>query len=397
MAKEDELPGFGNFSIEHTMEMGSQELLEGLMSPDTATATPDSIQKIEEPKKETPKKPVAKTTTTEETTKAPDKTVAEMLVEEEEEEEEGVIAADPKKETPTAEDSPFKSLSKDLFELGVFSKDEEEGDVEISTPEEFLERFNHEKKKGAIDLVNQFIGQFGEDYQQAFEAIYSKGVHPKEYFETFGKIENFAEMDLTQEANQLSVVREVLKDQGFDAEDITSEVERLKNSGDLESVAAKHHKVLVKKESAKLAQLEKDSETRLQQQRQYKQQYVNNVNTVLESKLKAKEFDGIPLNPKLATELQDFLITEKYKTPSGETLTEFDKAVLDLKRPENHERKVKIGLLLKILEKDPTLSTIQNLGVTKKSNTLFSEVTRQKDKGSVKSEKPADQPVSWFK
>jgi hypothetical protein len=116
---------------------------------------------------------------------------------------------------------------------------------------------------------------------------------------------------------------------------------------------------------------------------------------VLQNKLKTKDFDGIPINPKLAGELQDFLITERYKTPSGETLTEFDRAILDLKRPENHEKKVKLGLLLKILEVDPTLSTIQKAGITKKTDTMFSEVIRQTSKGAVKSDKK-EQPKSWF-
>lgn len=121
---------------------------------------------------------------------------------------------------------------------------------------------------------------------------------------------------------------------------------------------------------------------------------MNNVQNVLQAKLKTKEFDGIPINPKLAGDLQDFLITEKYQTPSGEKLTEFDKQILELKRPENHEMKVKVGLLLKILETDPTLSTIQKRAVSKKSDELFSEVARQTSKSgkSLNSSKP----TSWF-
>lgn len=244
-------------------------------------------------------------------------------------------------------------------------------------------------------MVDNFIGQFGEDYQKAFDAIFVKGVDPKDYFGAFNQIQSFAEMDLTQEANQVAVIKQALTDQGFDPEDVTTEVERLKNYGDLESVATKHHKVLIKKEAVKLQQLEQQKEAQLQQQAQYKQQYVQNVNSVLQDKLKAKEFDGIPLNPKLAGELQDFLVTDKYKTNSGETLTDFDKTILELKRPENHEKKVKVALLLKILEKDPTLSTIQKTGITKKSNELFGEVARQASKTSIKSSKPA-KPTSWF-
>ena len=421
MAENLDSPSFGNFSIENTMEMGlgNQELLSDLFSPETSTANPDDLQDIK--KDEIPSNDVKKTAATkaanvpapteEEGTEKKDasEAIQDFLLggdsddESTEEDTEAPAAKTTSKEQTTSEDdeegaveeSRFTALSKDLFKLGVFSKEDDEEDAPINTPEEFLERFQAEKKKGAIEVVNNFIGQFGEDYQAAFDAIFVKGVNPKEYFGTYEAIQNFAEMDLAQETNQIAVLKQALTDQGFEPEDVTTEIERLKNYGDLETVATKHHKVLIKKESAKLQQLEQQRSAELQQQQAVKQQYYQNVQSVLTDKLKAKEFDGIPLNPKLAGELQDFLLTDKYKTNSGETLTDFDKTILELKRPENHEKKVKLGLLLKILEKDPTLSTIQKNGLTKKSNELFGEVARQASKSSVKSSKPASS-TSWF-
>jgi hypothetical protein len=412
----------GNFSIQDTMEMGmgNQELLSDLFAPETSTTNPDDIQDIKDepapapkPAKKTPAPAAAASEENDEEDKE-DKTksLQDFLLggdDEEDEDEDDSPAPAPKAKAPadTEEDddedsdggepaSPFTSLSKDLFKLGVFTQDEDEEDVAISTPEEFLERFQAEKKKGAIEVVNNFIGQFGEDYQQAFDAIFVKGVDPKEYFGTYNNIKSFADMDLADEANQVAVIKQALADQGFDPEDVTTEVERLKNYGDLETVATRHHKVLVKKEAAKLQQMEQDNEKRLQQQAAVRQQYVQNVQSVLQEKLKAKEFDGIPLNPKLAGELQDFLLVDKYKTASGETLTDFDKTILELKRPENHATKVKLGLLLKILEKDPTLSTIQKTGITKKSNELFGEVARQVSKSSTKTGNKPKPTTSWF-
>jgi hypothetical protein len=192
-------------------------------------------------------------------------------------------------------------------------------------------------------------------------------------------------------------VRQALLDQGFDNEDIDTEIERFKNYGDLESVATKHHKVLVKKEAVKLQQMEVKAEQELQQKAQIRNQYIKNVQDILNDKIKSKEFDGIPINPTLAGELQDFLLVDKWKTPTGETLTDFDRAILDMKRPENHVMKVKLGLIMKMLEKDPTLSTIQKTGVTKKSNELFGEVARQvtkvKSTGATGSK---SNPNSWF-
>lgn len=398
----------GAFSIENTMEMGGvgdTELIKGLFGAETSTASPDDVTEIKEeaPAKEAaPKKDAAP--------KEEEKSdsIQEFLMKgdpEDEEEESPKPKAAPKEEVVATDDeeesqeqgTQFSALAKDLMKLGVFTSDEEEEETPVNTAEEFLERFQVEKKKGAIDIVNQFIGQFGQDYQDAFDAIFVKGVDPKEYFGTYNNIQSFSEMDLSQESNQVAVLKQALTDQGFEAEDIDTEIERLRNYGDLETVATKHHKVLVKKEAQKLQQMEEQRELQLRQQAAIKQQYVNNVSTVLQEKLKAKEFDGIPINPKLAGELQDFLLTDKYKLPSGELLTEFDRTILDLKRPENHEMKVKVALLLKVLEKDPTLSTIQKTGITKKSNELFGEVARQASKSSAKSSnKSSANPNSWF-
>lgn len=416
MADNQEFPSIGNFSIENTMEMGmgNAELLQDLMSPETAAAAPDDVTEITNEPAPAPapeKKAKAPAKAAEESSE--DKKPAEeekvsiqdfLYGDDEEEEEEDDAPAKPAKAAATDDSeeseeeeqtSQFTALSRDLFKLGVFSKDEDEEDEPINTPEEFLERFNKEKKKGAVELVENFIGQFGEDYQNAFQAIFVNGVDPKDYFSTYNTIQNFSEMDLSQEGNQVAVIKQALADQGFDPEDIETEVERLKNYGDLETVATKHHKVLVKKEATKLAQLEQQKAQELQKQQAVKTQYINNVQSVLQDKLKAKEFDGIPLNPKLANELQDFLLVDKYQTSSGEKLTEFDRQILELKRPENHALKVKVGLLLKILETDPTLSTIQKRGISKKSDELFSEVARQTSKSSVKTSKTS-KPTSWF-
>ena len=431
MAENLETPSFGNFSIQDTMEMGlgSQELMNDLMAPETAAANPDNLEKIvkdaEPPKAPEPAAPKGKEISTpageadaqetlknflldatdteedtdnqEDVTTAPKKAAAPKAPKASElkKEEEAAPADEDSEEGEGEQVSQFTALSKDLFKLGVFSKDEDEEDIAIDTPEAFLERFQTEKKKGAIEMVNNFIGQFGEDYQQAFDAIFVKGVNPKEYFGTYNNVVSFSEMDLSQEDNQVRVIKQALADQGFEPEDVNTEVERLKNYGDLESVATKHHKVLVKKEAQKLAQMEQKAEQELQQKQAIKGQYVNNVQQILQEKLKTKEFDGIPINPKLAGELQDFLLVDKYKTASGETLTDFDRTILELKRPENHATKVKVALLLKILEKDPTLSTIQRTGVTKKSNELFGEVARQVTKAkSVTSPQPKTN--SWF-
>lgn len=412
MATEDINQGFGDFGIKDTMEMGlgNAELLRDLYSPETSTATPEDITPIIKETNDPPVPDPAKLPLKgKEVTPPKDgeepvvkNTINDFLGNNEEEED----PIDPPAPSPKntvendnddnpEESNQFTALSRDLFKLGVFNKEDEEEDVTINTPEDFLERFNHEKKKGAIDMVNQFIGQFGEDYQNAFDAIFVKGVDPREYFTAYNEAVNYAEMDLTIEANQEAVMRKSLTEQGFEKDDVDTEIERLKNYGDLEQVATRNHKVLVKKEAIRMQEMEQKAQHELAQKAQIKNQYVTNVQSVIQEKLKTKEFDGIPLTPKLAAELQDFLLVDKYKTNSGELLSDFDKAILDLKKPENHANKVKIALLLKVLETDPTLSTIQRKGVTTKTDALFTEVARQVQKTPASKATNA-KPNSWF-
>ena len=416
----DNLETMGNFSIQDTMEMGmgNQELLNDLFSPETASSNPEDVTPIineadapaapakpEVPKGKDIVPPKSVDGKTDEEKLEGQSMISDFLSDNPDDEEEEApvskVAKSATVDNNDADEEPettqFTALANDLYKLGVFTSEDDDEQEPVTTAEEFLERFNSEKKKGASEIVQNFIGQFGEDYQEAFDAIFVKGVDPKEYFNTYNNVVGFAEMDLSIEDNQVRIMKQALTNQGFDPEDVETEVERLKNYGDLESVAAKHHKVLVKKEASKLQELEAKSEAELQQKAQVRNQYISNVQSILNDKVKAKEFDGIPINPKLATELQDFLLVDKWKTPSGETLTDFDRAILDMKRPENHAMKVKVGLILKMLEKDPTLSAIQRTGVTKKSNELFGEVARQVTKAkSTGTGSSSLNTKSWF-
>lgn len=418
-------PDKGAFGIEDTIEMnsGSAELISDLLGSEGMGQNPDDIKPIIEdanPPEPGQKKPAKAQAADKDELKGAD-FIDQFLQDgdEEDEEEEELVSSKKTTKAPTSSKAPendeadsegddagegntsvFQSFSKDLFRLGVFNLSEDDGEEEpvIDSPEKFLERFNMEKRRGAIEIVDNFIGQFGEDYQHAFDAIFVKGVNPKDYFATYNNILNFSDMDMKNESNQERVMRTALAEQGFEGEDIDTEIERLKSYGDLETVATRHHKVLVKKEATKMKQLEENAQRELQQKAALKNQYIQNVTSILQDKVKAKEFDGIPISPKIANELQDFLLVDKYKTPSGETLTDFDRAILELKRPENHPMKVKVALLLKLLEKDPTLSTIQKTGVTKQSTQLFGEVARQVSgkKTTNRSQSATQDSKRWF-
>ncbi len=413
-----------NFGIQSTDMggFGDTNLLNDLVAPETSTANPDDITSVETTTEETSQAPIQTTageTIPEEVAKNPTALTDFLLGDEEEEEEiqttvetttvqtteAPATTTDETTEAPetttTTEDEgsiQFDALATELATLGVFNLQEGEENFEsIQDGETFLARFQQEKERGAQQILSEFLSQHGQEHYDAFDAIFVKGLNPKEYYTATAEIQKFADMDLTVERNQESVIRQTLLKQGFESDDVETEIERLKNYGDLEEVSKRHHKVLVKDEKDQLKAKTEQASQEAQRKTAIKQQYQQNVTNILNDKIKAKAFDGIPVTPKIAQELQDFLLVDKWKTETGETLTDFDRHILELKRPENHEQKVKLGLLLKLLESDPTLSTIQKTGASKQASQLFKDVARQKTKAKRTTDSKPKPAPSWFR
>ena len=171
MADNNEMSIDTSFSIQDTIELGagSQELLNGLLEPETQTAKPEDITPITTTVEDNP---ITKQTEVVDENKSTN-TLASFLTGSKEEED--TTTTEQTTQTPInneegEETSQFELLSNDLLKLGVFTQ--EEGEEIPKTPEQFLEKFSAEKKKGAQEIVENFIGQFGEDYQNAFEAIF---------------------------------------------------------------------------------------------------------------------------------------------------------------------------------------------------------------------------------
>lgn len=291
----------------------------------------------------------------------------------------------------TEELTPFESLSRDLIKLGVF-EDNEEDDIP-QTDQEFLQRFNLEAQKRAQYALESHLSRFGEDRRQLFDAIFNKNVDPASYLESFVKVEKFSDMDMTKEANQEKVVRASMKNQGFDDEDVDSEVERLKEYGDLQKVSEKYHKAVVKQELKKLEEQAAISQQKLFLEEQRNIEYVNSVTNILNEKLKQKGFDGLSVTPAVAQKTRDFLVNKTWKLPSGELITDFDKFILDLQKPENFPVKIKLSLLA--LSGFDFNKISKNIS-SKENSELFDSLTRQQKKTAVKKEKPKEDLFSDF-
>jgi hypothetical protein len=174
-------------------------------------------------------------------------------------------------------------------------------------------------------------------------------------------------------------MRAYYKELKWDDERINSKIQKLKDYGDLEEEAKSYHEVLLNKEKETAAQIE---QKKIDEQKQEKDRDIataKSLQRIITEKLKTQEIDGVPLTQKDAEEVFAYLTNKPYKLASGEKLTEFDKDILELNRPENHELKIKLGLLLR---KKLDLTSVKKTTISKKSDALFTLSTKnakQKD------------------
>ncbi len=379
-----------DLGITETLTTGSKELFDFLISD------PKDVKPIEEKAPETPTE-TPKATTVEAPKTDPEaekkQALEQFLTGEDEDENKEVVEDKTQKIEDDTEDNKFQIIANELLEAGIFTKDDEDEEVEITTGEELLERFQIEKRKEAIEIVDNFISKYGDEYREMFDAVFVKGVKPQEYLKAYTTIQEFEELDMTSEDNQKRVYREYFKSQGFSSEQIEKRLQRVIDSMDLEEEAKTFHEKLVEKEKATKQELEQREEQKRQLQAQADLQYHENLKKILTDKVREKEFDGIPVNPKTAQEAYDYLYKKTWRTPSGEELTNFEKFLMDLKRPENHELRVKIGLLAM---GNFDLSKVKATQDSKEKKKIFEGLDKTQLKKKIQVQTQNNQSKSFF-
>jgi len=378
-----ESPTSLNFGIEDTESLDSSDLDSFLSDADPEDVNPIPTQTKEEPT--TPDKKDSPTSTPPKQNKpekkeekqpdnAPEKELElDDFLDDVTDQEDSKDPEGKKKDTKPEEDQDlFQKYSDALLEMGIFSLDENEETITITNPQEFKERWEYEREKDAYNMLDKYIGRFGEKHKNFIVSVLN-GVDPEKYFSAYTNVENFANLDISKEDDQKVIYREALKRQGLSSEKIEKKLQRAIELGELEDDAKDFHEILLEQEQEALTNIKKEKEAELERKENEKKFYNDGIRTIVINKLKEKEFDGIPVNEKVANSVYDFLTTEKYQLPDGELLTELDKWFLELKRPANYAKRVKLALLA---QNDLNLEGIKKTAITKETNELFGNLKK---------------------
>lgn len=398
-------PSF-DLGVEESAAFGNMQAASDFLSgTDEVTGDAGEIEKIEEKKeekKQTPKPPVKAAEKEEEEEEKPSveeegkKSLESLLGEDENEEEEEKKVE--KKETKEEEEeetpsNTYGAFSKELYDLGVLTTEDDEEPVLAEKPEDLLALFQEEKKKGATKWLEGYLARFGDDRRELFDAIFVNGVNPETYLPVYNQVQSLAEIDLEVEENQETVVRSYYSRLNWAKEKIDAKVEKLKTYSDLEDEAKTVHPQMLEQDKQTLADIEEAEVEKQQKVLAADQDYKNRLQAALAEKVKTKDFDGIPLDDKTAARAFDFMYTKKWKLPSGELLTDFDKFVLESKNGDNINARIKVSLLAL---NNFDLSKVEKKALTTKSTALFGSLaTKEKTKNNTIKKQTAGTPAPW--
>lgn len=290
-----------------------------------------------------------------------------------------------KKEEDDEEKTQFEILSESLYKAGVFQPEvDEDGEETIhvaKTPQEFKKLFEVQMEVGTYQKINTFLSRFGEDRQQLFDAIFNKGIDPKEYLPVYNSIQSFENLPADTEENQEKIVREFYKRSGIPEEKINKKIQTLKDTAYLQDEAETFLPQIVSQDKAAAKKQVDDKEANQKAEDAKDGAYKSSIAKILTEKIKTKEFDGIPVTEKRGQEAYDFLYNKKWQSSDGKKYTDFDKFFLELNKPENHALKVKISLLA--LDSFD-LTKVKSKAISDETNELFSEFTQKKTKKANK-------------
>lgn len=300
------------------------------------------------------------------------------------------------KNTSTSnDDNQFKVLAEEFFNIGILKKQEDENGNIVEpelpeTPEEFKELWETQAQDRAASYLESYLSKFGEDRRELFDAIFEKGVDPKEYIPIYNKVQDWSNTNIEDETNQEKVVREYYKRLEWEDADINDQIENLKDTVKLEGFAKKFLNKIVEEDKQELRNQEQENERKILAEKRVDVEQKQNFTKILQEAVKTKELEGFPVTEKIAQETFDFIYNKKWKTQNGEQLTDLDKFILESKNPQNHKTRVLLGLLAK---NNFDLSKIKKVAVSKESNELFSKLTT---KNKTVSKSGSDSNKAWL-
>ena len=290
---------------------------------------------------------------------------SDVAVEEEEKQEEGTEEILEDNQEEKNNDKKDEKPSDDFFaeaDKGKQEEQEEEEQEEEKPKSPVLDFF---KGKGLIEedaefedeeeayetaLDNRVKEMFSEmpDTVKNFNRFVLKGGNPEDFIKNYSSTTLSEDLDISKEKNQEIALKEILKAEGKDEDEINEEIEFYKEKDKLESITEKKFNKWKTQKKEKEAQLIKQAE----KAKQAEKEKIKEEKQALTNLLKDKESLGdLSLSKEDKKSLPSYMSDKTIKLKNGSYITELQKDLF-YEVTQNEESFTQLAKLLKSRNKD---------------------------------------------
>jgi len=268
-------------------------------------------------------------------------------------------------------DNPYAIFAKGLADIGRFQFDEDEDPSSINWDEDtFIEKFDETVDNTAWARLEELATEtMGEAGIQLIEDLFINKVPVHEYLASFQTQQSVENLDLSNERNQVELVRYYLRSVvgETDEEEIQDQINYMKNNDTLERKAANFQQKLAVNEAKVRERMAAESQARQQQMEEFENQRIQMYSEIAEEAVKAGELNGLPFNNKDYERVLNSALSKEYVLPTGQKITPFEYKLATLRKDDP----AKYLQIVKLVEDDLDLTPVMKKGVTEKTNEIF--------------------------
>lgn len=281
---------------------------------------------------------------------------------------------DIKQKSTDVSTSPVLSAAKLLLEKGIVDFEIEDGEeLDEDTALELLEEgFENGVESRIKNLLETLPTEL-----QALNKYVINGGDMNEFISKLSSSKNAGinkDLDISLEASQELVVKQMYKEEGMDEDFIETQLEVLKDSGKLADFAKKRFDKWKENDKKISTEAEESQKEFARVQREKARKYYSDLKSAVN-----KEFEGIKLSPKDKTSIPSFMTERNIKLENGATITPFNKALMEVL--QNETTSIQLAKLLIDRKEDGTFdfSQIEKSTKTKVTRELKDNLRRNKE------------------
>ena len=268
-------------------------------------------------------------------------------------------------------DNPYAVFAKGLADIGRFQFGDDEDPNSIDWSEEtFIEKFDETVDNTAWARMEELATEaYGEEGVRLIEDLFINKVPVHEYLASFQTQQSVENLDLSNERNQVELVRYYLRSVvgETDEEEIQDQIEYMKNNETLGRKAANFQQKLAANEEKMRERMAAESQARQQQMEEFENQRIQMYSEIAEEAVQNGELNGLPFNNRDYDRVLNAALSKDYVLPNGQKITPFEYKLALLRKDDP----AKYLQLVKLVEDDLDLSPVMKKGVTEKTNEIF--------------------------